>query len=132
MFFSGVAKAFQCPSCEKTYSSYMPTSIFPIFFVVIASSVIWMKFFDDLTSWSFLSLLVGLLFGIGTFLGAFSLVSYLSDRTIQSGKCPQCGTELFAAGGGFIDGGAPSAMELIIYLLSLALPLVFALGYEQL
>lgn len=127
MLFSAVAQSYRCPECQKGYSFSTPTSFFPILAVIIFSSALWGSVFDALWESRLMALFLGFVCGIAIFTGLFSLIDSFERRECRKGVCGKCGAKLEMVGGGFVDGGAPSMKEILIYVLSLVIPLALSL-----
>lgn len=100
-------------------------------FAFIAATVIWSGNISQFFGLESAGLLLAFLIGAGLAFGSFFLSFVVLDAVFsgweKSRKCPKCGGDLEAVAGGFIDGGAPSLQELLLYAIVILVPLGLAL-----
>ena len=123
MLFSGLVRAHRCLRCNATYSNVIPTSFIPIAIVVVASSMLWGSGILHFIANPLIAFLLGIITGTASFFLILTAIQQWATRKFSKGICPACGGELKAEGGGFYDGGAPTRLELLTYVLSLLIPL---------
>ncbi|MCB0328515.1 MAG: hypothetical protein KDD70_02595 [Bdellovibrionales bacterium] len=124
MIFSGVVRSYRCPTCEKNYSSVLPTSVIPMLTVVVIAGCLWSSLIEKIVGMRLVSILLGVGLAVASVAVIFVFLERFTDRWLTTRTCPRCNVKLESVGGGFVDGTTPTKQELLMYLLILGLPLL--------
>lgn len=93
-------------------------------FVVAVACIFWVRTVSLVLPIPWMAFLIGLVLAVGVFLGTYVLLDRVYTKQLRQRICPACGAKLTPSGGGFVDGGAPTARELLLYAISIAVPFV--------
>ena len=122
MIFSGQSKILKCVDCKKEYVHTTPTSILPLLFTIVISSIIYNEVINNYIETLLYSTVTSVISAIITYLAVFVSFEYVRSKHVQ--KCRKCGGKLEVSGGGFYDSGTPQLFEVIIYLITILIPIL--------
>ena len=132
MLFSSVVQAYRCSQCHSAFSKVIPTSILPIGMVMIIAGVLWSR---TLVAWikiHWIAYVLGFILSIVSLYLVYDRLDRLLTPKLVHGVCPHCGGKLKGVGGGFLDGVAPTRVELLTYALTLLLAFgIWLLGGDR-
>lgn len=127
MLFSGTVRSYHCSQCDNNFSEAIPTSIIPIIFVLFISGTCWLYSLEILLNNRLLALIIALITNLSSFLLTFYFTDKIMCHKFNKNICPLCDGKLEAIQGGFYDGGLPTRIELIIYIITLLIPALLVL-----
>ncbi|MGR8946834.1 MAG: hypothetical protein ACU84Q_02225 [Gammaproteobacteria bacterium] len=92
--------------------------------ITLAAGQFWGKVLSHFTPSLFTAYAVGITIAAVTMIAGILATSKFCNRWQQTMQCELCGQALKGVGSGFVNGNAPSRSELIIYVLTLSIPLL--------
>ena len=120
MIFSGHTQAFKCATCGKEYGNTVPTSILPIALTIGLGTFQWIGLLSHFGWHPAVNIVISLALGILFPYAVFMLFEMPSRALLR--KCRSCGGELEKIYSGFYDGLISHPLEIVIYILSIAVP----------
>ena len=122
--FSGVSQAYECTNCGRDYAALLPTSVIPMAAVALSAGQFWGKVLSHFCASLVLAYTSGLLISLLSIIGGLIALSHISNRWLKTKQCEQCGQTLKGVGSGFVSDTLPTRNELVVYVLSVSIPLV--------
>mgnify|MGYP003144932498 FL=1 len=126
MIFSGGIESYRCNGCKAEVQNTLPTSIAPIFLTCGLAGQCWSNFFTQLFGHHWFLHILSFALAFLTLWLMYELIERTTNRAVRAKRCPKCGESLEHVGSGFYDSWIPNPYELLIYALTICLPVLAA------